>query len=98
MRLLPIHHRAAPPLTPPLRRPQELAERDEEMKAQYAEILGRFFSLFDSMYRYVQDFLQFIEDVREGIFIQHTLESMLFNTTGKQLMAEAVYLLSLIHI
>ena len=83
---------AGPPLTPPLRRPQELAERDEEMKAQYAEILGRFFSLFDSMYRYVQDFLQFIEDVREGIFIQHTLESMLFNTTGKQLMAEAVYL------
>ena len=75
-----------------MRRPQELAERDEEMKAQYAEILGRFFSLFDSMYRYVQDFLQFIEDVREGIFIQHTLESMLFNTTGKQLMAEAVYL------
>ena len=59
-----------------MRRPQELAERDEEMKAQYAEILGRFFSLFDSMYRYVQDFLQFIEDVREGIIIQHTLDSM----------------------
>jgi WASH complex subunit strumpellin len=35
---------------------------------------------------------QFIEDIREGVFIQHTMESMLFDPTGKQLMAEAVYL------
>ena len=41
-----------------MRRPQELAERDEEMKAQYGDILQRFYSLFDSIYRYVQDFKQ----------------------------------------
>ena len=35
---------------------------------------------------------QFIEDIREGVFIQHTMESMLFDPAGKQLMAEAVYL------
>jgi hypothetical protein len=28
------------------------------MKAQYADILQRFYNLFDSIYRYVQDFLQ----------------------------------------
>lgn len=38
--------------------PQDLADRDEEMKAQYGEILQRFYNLFDSIYRYVQDFLQ----------------------------------------
>lgn len=99
---------------------QDLAARDEEMKAQYGDILQRFYNLFDSIYRYVQDFLQvsagspficpsplaltpgmhhhahdaaqFIEDIREGVFIQHTMESMLFDPSGKQLMAEAVYL------
>lgn len=35
---------------------------------------------------------QFIEDIRDGVFIQHTMESMLFDPAGKQLMAEAVYL------
>ena len=28
------------------------------MKAQYGDILQRFYNLFDSIYRYVQDFLQ----------------------------------------
>ena len=58
--------RAAQP-HPPTRAPrsrrlcccgQDLADRDEEMKAQYGDILQRFYNLFDSIYRYVQDFLQ----------------------------------------
>jgi hypothetical protein len=43
---------------PSARRVQDLADRDEEMKAQYGDILQRFYSLFDSIYRYVQDFKQ----------------------------------------
>ena len=39
-----------------------------------------------------QDFLSFLDDLKTGIFIQHTVESMLFDTDGKQLMSEAIYL------
>ena len=94
---------------------QELTEADEQFRQDHLEILERFYSLFDSIYRYIQvphiqtmawcafvvdsvstcsaqDFLAFISDLKEGIFIQHTIESVLFDTEGKQLMAEAVYL------
>lgn len=71
---------------------EEMQERDEAFQEDHTEILERFYRLFDSIYRYVQDFLQFIEDLKEGIFIQHSVESMLFDQQGKQLMAEAVYM------
>lgn len=33
-----------------------------------------------------------MEDLEEGVFIQHTLEGILLNNDGKQLIAEALYL------
>ena len=71
---------------------EELAERDVACQEDHSEILERFYRLFDSIYRYAQDFCAFIEDVKDGVFIQHTVESILFDPQGKQLMAEAVYL------
>ena len=37
-------------------------------------------------------FFRYLEDLDEGIFIQQTLESVLLNNDGKQLMCEALYL------
>ena len=36
--------------------------------------------------------IRYLEDLDEGIFIQQTLESVLLNNDGKQLMCEALYL------
>ena len=75
---------------------EELTELDEALLTDYLEILERFYRLFDSIYRYVQDLLSFLEDLQEGIYIQHNVESMLFDTDGKQLMSEAVYMYGVI--
>ena len=60
------------------------------------EILHRFYTLFESVWKYVTDLLQLWEDVRAGFYIQQTFESILVNQDGKQLMAEALYLYGVI--
>lgn len=34
----------------------------------------------------------YLEDLKTGVFIQHTLEGILFDKDGKQLLSEALYL------
>lgn len=71
----------------------ELLELDAEFKENHMEILRRFYALFESIYKYGQDYLRYLEDLEEGVFIQQTLESVLLNNEGgKQLMSEALYL------
>jgi WASH complex subunit strumpellin len=70
----------------------ELQDRDEEFKENHLEILIRFFKLFESIYRYVKDFNRFLEDLNEGVYVQQTMESVLLNEEGKQLLCEALYL------
>jgi len=48
--------------------------------------------LLESVHRYVSDFNRYLEDLEEGIFIQQTMETVLLNEDGKQLMCEALYL------
>ena len=56
------------------------------------EILTRFYLVFESVYKYVIDLQRFLEELEEGVFVQQTLESVLMNADGKQLMAEALFL------
>ncbi|KAJ9467483.1 WASH complex subunit strumpellin-like protein [Diplonema papillatum] len=69
-----------------------LLERDEEFRETHMDILQRFYQLFESIWKYITDLLRFWEDVREGLYIQQTFESILVNQDGKQLMAESLYL------
>eukprot|EP00735_Rhodelphis_limneticus_P001014 TRINITY_DN1155_c0_g1::TRINITY_DN1155_c0_g1_i1::g.17241::m.17241 TRINITY_DN1155_c0_g1::TRINITY_DN1155_c0_g1_i1::g.17241 ORF type:complete len:1147 (-),score=362.33,sp/Q54IR8/WASC5_DICDI/52.49/0.0,Strumpellin/PF10266.4/0 TRINITY_DN1155_c0_g1_i1:284-3724(-) len=71
---------------------EELQELDDEFKENHLELLERFYSLFESIYKYYLDLERYLDDLEEGIYIQHTLEDILINHDGKQLMAEAVYL------
>ena len=82
---------------------------DEEFRENHFEILKRFYSLFESIYKYIKgnssfssitllDFLQFLDDLEAGVFIQHTLEGILRNHDGKQLAAEAIFLYGVIMI
>ncbi|XP_003385312.1 PREDICTED: WASH complex subunit strumpellin-like [Amphimedon queenslandica] len=70
----------------------ELQDRDEEFKENHLEIIKRFFKVFESIYRYVNDLNRFLIDLYEGVYVQLTLESVLLNIDGKQLLSEALYL------
>ena len=65
---------------------QELQDRDEEFRDNHIEILTRFYKAFESIHKYVVDLNRFLEDLEEGIYIQQTLENVLLNIDGKQLL------------
>ncbi|EDO41150.1 predicted protein [Nematostella vectensis] len=70
----------------------ELQDLDEEFRENHLEILTRFYKAFESVHKYVVDLNRFLEDLDEGVFIQQTLDSVLLNGDGKQLMCESLYL------
>ena len=75
-----------------LNRSAELAALDEDFYAAHAEVLGRFYSLFESMHTYAADYAKYLRELEEGYYIQHTLEAVLLDTDGRQLLCEALYL------
>ena len=50
--------------------------------------------MFESIHKYVIDLNRFLEDLEEGIYIQQTLENVLFNEDGKQLLVSQNYLVN----
>ena len=52
-------------------------------------MIERFFALFDRIVRWYGDFIRYLDDVQEGVYIQYTLEGILADTDGKQLLVEA---------
>ena len=71
---------------------RELIERDEDVWKVHGPLIGRFFNLFESIYRYIKDFARCLADLRDGVFIQSTVDSVLLDEEGKQLMCEVLYL------
>ena len=70
----------------------EFVTRDEDIWEIHGDVIERFFSLFESIYKYVKDFARCLEDLREGVYIQQTLEGVLLDEDGKQLICEVLYL------
>ncbi|CAG7822895.1 unnamed protein product [Allacma fusca] len=73
-----------------------LQELDEELRRNYTGIISQFYLLFESIYKYVTDLNRFIDDIEQGFYIQMTIESVLQNGEGKQLLAESLYLYGVI--
>ncbi|CAH1773129.1 unnamed protein product [Owenia fusiformis] len=71
---------------------EELQDLDAEFQENNIEILTRFYLAFESVHKYVVDLNRFLEDLDEGVYIQQTLESVLLNEDGKQVMSEVLYL------
>lgn len=69
-----------------------LQETDEELRNNFSDILTRFYLAFESIHKYVTDLNFYIDELGDGIYIHQSLESIMFNEEGKQLMCEAVYL------
>eukprot|EP01113_Clastostelium_recurvatum_P044787 TRINITY_DN759_c0_g1_i3.p1 TRINITY_DN759_c0_g1~~TRINITY_DN759_c0_g1_i3.p1 ORF type:complete len:1198 (+),score=276.33 TRINITY_DN759_c0_g1_i3:52-3645(+) len=70
----------------------DLIDIDQEFRENHLEILRRFYLLFESIFKYIKDFRHYLQDLEAGVFIQLTLEIILMNGDGKQLMAESLYL------
>ncbi|PBJ73549.1 hypothetical protein BCY84_14619 [Trypanosoma cruzi cruzi] len=70
----------------------ELLQKDEVLATTHMELLDRFFKLFRGVYGYVLELNRFIEEIREGMYISQTLESILVNLDGKQLLCEILHL------
>ena len=73
----------------------DLVDLDEEFRENHLELLERFYRLFESIYKYVKDLNRYIEDVEQGVYIQVRLEDVLASDSGKQLLAEALFLYGL---
>lgn len=74
----------------------QLQDKDEEFKENYIDIITRFYFAFESVHKYTVDLDRFLEDLEEGIYIQQTIETVLLNEDGKQLMCEALFLCGVI--
>lgn len=65
---------------------QILVDLDEEIRENYLEILTRVYSAFESIHQYAIDMKLFIQELNDGLYIQQTLESVLQDSEGKQLL------------
>ncbi|XP_038056716.1 WASH complex subunit 5-like [Patiria miniata] len=70
----------------------ELQDLDEMFRENHIDILRRFYLAFEGIHKYVTDLNRFLEDLEEGVYIQQTLETVLLNEDGKQLLCESLYL------
>lgn len=73
-----------------------LQDLDEEFRDNYIELLTRFYLAFESTHQYASDLKHFVEELNRGYYIQQTLESVLQDAEGKQLMCESLYLFGVI--
>ena len=70
-----------------------LQELDEELRNNYSEILSRFYLGFESVHKYVTDFNIYIDELEDGAYIQQSVESIMLNEEGKQLLVTKLYFL-----
>ena len=62
------------------------------------EILTRFYKAFESILNYINDLNRVLEDLEEGVFIQQTMESVMQDEDGKQLMVSSSNGWSTVHV
>lgn len=70
----------------------DLQDLDAEFRETHLEILRRFYFAFESVHKYVSDLNRYLEDLDDGVFVQQSLESVMLNDDGRQLLIEALYL------
>ena len=70
----------------------ELRNLDEEFRENYLEILERYYLIFLSIYQYVSDWELYISQVIKGMYVQHTLETILTSKEVRHLLCESIYL------
>lgn len=65
---------------------QKLQDLDDDLKEKYLELITRFYLLFENIYQYIVDLNSFVEQLHDGGFIQQTIETVMKDVEGKQLL------------
>jgi WASH complex subunit strumpellin len=65
---------------------------DEKLRNNYSDILSRFYLGFESIHKYVTDLNSYIDELEDGSYIQQSLESIMLNEEGKQLLVRYFYI------
>ena len=74
-----------------LKSDEELSEKDENFQINHNDVISRFFSLFLSIYQYIEDWKTFIKQVNRGKLVQHTIDTILSNKNIRPLFCESVF-------
>ena len=75
-----------------IRNSSSLRNLDEEFRENYVEILTRFYSVFNNIYKYSEDLNKFSNQLKQGIYVQHSLESLLTGKESRHLICESIFL------
>ena len=75
---------------------EALQVADDEFQDTNDELLVRFYNFFEGIVRYVTDVKKYFEELENGVFLQHDIETVLLDPDGKQLVCEVFYLLGTI--
>ncbi|XP_034655420.1 WASH complex subunit homolog 5 [Drosophila subobscura] len=78
-----------------IERSPELSELDDEIRS-HLPLITRFYLAFQSLHNYAVSLQQYIEELNSGYYIQQTLETVLQDEEGKQLLCETLYLYGVI--
>lgn len=70
----------------------ELLDLWDELRENFMPLIERYFQLFDRVVRYHYDAVRFLEDLQEGVYIQHTLEGLLRDYESRQILVESLSL------
>lgn len=70
----------------------DLRNADEDFRENYKDILERFFLLFCSIYQYANDWNVFVDNIKRGIYIQHTIETILMSREIRHFLCESIFL------
>ncbi|CAH2039565.1 unnamed protein product, partial [Iphiclides podalirius] len=70
----------------------KLQDMDDDLKEKYLELITRFYLLFENIYQYIVDLNTFVDQLNDGAFIQQTIDSVMKDVEGKQLLCESAYL------
>ena len=74
----------------------ELLQADDKFKKTHIELLERFFLLLKSIYNYITEVNRYIEDIKNGLYLSQSVESIISDSDGKQMIAEIYYLYGVI--
>ncbi|KAH8380608.1 hypothetical protein KR009_011639 [Drosophila setifemur] len=73
----------------------DLTELDDEVRTQLP-LITRFYLAFQSIHHYASELKQYIDELNSGYYIQQTLETVLQEEEGRQLLCESLYLFGVI--
>ena len=70
----------------------DLRALEADFILKHGDLIARFYKLFADIYVYQQDLNKFAVDLSSGLYIQYTIESILSDRYGKQILSEVIYL------